>query len=144
MRLYHEQSRGERIRSKSGCGRINPATVHGDSVRKQQGNHMTLIHQDAITHGSDDQQRDTLTSYVARCRFALYFLLGTGVAAGVTLNWNWVTSARLLPILAFLPCMVMTVMCMRHGSRGSDRDEAAALPAEALPSQPQTSPDPPQ
>jgi hypothetical protein len=105
---------------------------------------MTLIRQNATTCGSDDRPRDTLTSYCARYRFALYFLLGTGIAAGVALNWNWVTSARLLPILAFLPCMVMMFMCMRHGSRGSDRDEAAALPAEALPSQPQTSPDPPQ
>jgi hypothetical protein len=50
-----------------------------------------------------------------------------------------VTGTQLLPILAFLPCMMM-FMCMKHGSRGSD-PEAAPL-AEASPSQPPTSPDP--
>src|SRR5882672_5025734 len=113
-------------------------------LTKQQGNHMTLIHQTATTYGADDRPRDTLMSYVARCRFALYFLLGTGIVAGVALSWNWVTSARLPPILAFLPCMVMMFMCMKHGSRGSDQDEAAAPSAEVLPSQPQTPPGPQQ
>jgi hypothetical protein len=81
-----------------------------------------------------------VAGYFARYRLALYFLLGAGIAAGVALNWNWVTFTRVLPILAFLPCMMMMFMCMKHGSRGPD-PEAAPL-AEASPSQPPTSPDP--
>jgi len=102
---------------------------------------MTSIHQHASTQMpgsvtdrlSDRRLRHAVTGYFARYRFALYFLLGAGIAAGVALNWNWVTSARLLPILAFLPCMVMMFMCMKHGSRGPQPDEAAA---------PRTSPKP--
>jgi peptidoglycan/LPS O-acetylase OafA/YrhL len=74
-----------------------------------------------------------VTGYFGRYRFALFFLLGAAIAAGVALNWNWVTVARLLPILAFLPCMVMMFMCVKHGSRRPKPDEAAA---------PRTSPNP--
>jgi len=82
-----------------------------------------------------------MTGYFARYRFGLYFLVGVGIAAGVILNWNWVIATRLLPILAFLPCMVMMFMCMKHGSRGPDPDQAAVPPVDALPSRPSTSAD---
>jgi hypothetical protein len=52
-----------------------------------------------------------------------------------------VTVTRLLPILAFLPCMVMMFMCMKHGSRGAGPDQASVPPAGALPSRPPTSTD---
>jgi hypothetical protein len=85
---------------------------------------MTLIHQNATTHGSGDRPRDTLTSYFARYRFALYLLSGAGIVAGVAMNWNWLAAAGLLPILAFLPCMLMMFMCTRHGTRRSDEEKA--------------------
>lgn len=110
---------------------------------------MTSIHQHATTQvpgsvadrSSDRRLRHAMTGYFSRYRFALYFLLGAGIAAGVTLNWNWVAVMRLLPILAFMPCMVMMFMCMKHGSRGPDPDRAAVPPAETPPSRPPTSPD---
>jgi hypothetical protein len=113
-------------------------------------NHMTSIHQHATTQmrgGVSDRLsgrllRRAVIGYFARYRFALYFLLGAGIAAGVALYWNLVTATQLLPILAFLPCMMMMFMCMKHGSRGSD-PEAAPL-VEASPSQPPTLPDPQQ
>jgi hypothetical protein len=76
--------------------------------------------------------------FFARYRFALYFLMVGGIAAGVALNWNWVTVTQLLRILAFLPCMVMMFMCMKGGSGGPDPDEVTAQPAGVLPSQPGT------
>jgi hypothetical protein len=109
---------------------------------------MTSIHQHATTQmpdtvaerSSNRRQRHAVTGYFARFRLVLYFLLGAGIAAGVILNWNWVTVTRLLPILAFLPCTVMMFMCMKHGSRGPDPDQAAVPPAEALPTRPPASP----
>ena len=101
---------------------------------------MTLIHQNTTTHGSSDRPRDTLKSYFIRYRFALYFLSGAGIVAGVALNWNWAGTAGLLPVLAFLPCMLMMFMCMRHGTRGSD--EQTALPDKILPSRFPASSDP--
>ena len=91
---------------------------------------MTLIQQDAATHGSGDRPRDTLRSYFVRYRFALYLLSGAGIVAGVALNWNGLAAAGLLPILAFLPCMVMMFMCMKHGTQAPDGP--AAEPAKIL------------
>jgi len=112
-------------------------------------NRMTSLRQHATTQmpvsvadrSSDRRLRHAMTSCFARYRLALYFLLGAGIAAGVILNWNWVAVARLLPILAFMPCMVMMFMCMKHGSRRPDPDQVAVSPAETLPSRPPTSPD---
>lgn len=95
---------------------------------------MTMIHQNATSHGSGDRPRNTLASYFARYRFALYLLSGVGIAAGVALNWNWLAAAGLLPILVFLPCMVMMFMCMKHGTQTPAGP--AAEPARTLPSQP--------
>jgi hypothetical protein len=112
-------------------------------------NRMTSIYQHGTTQmpgsvadrSSDRRLRHLAAGYFARYRFALYFLLGAGIAAGVILNWNWVTVTRLLPILALLPCMVMMFVCMKHGSHGPDPDQAAVPPAEALSSRPPTCPD---
>lgn len=78
---------------------------------------MTLIDHNANTRGSGDRPRDTVTSYFTRYRLALYLFSGAGVAAGVALNWNWLAAAGFLPVLAFLPCMLMMFMCMKHGAQ---------------------------
>ncbi len=62
-------------------------------------------------------------SYFVRYRLALYLFSGAVVASGVVLNWNWLRAAGLLPIVAFLPCMLMMFMCMGHGT-----DDKTALP----------------
>ncbi len=95
---------------------------------------MTLIHQNATTHRSGDRPRNTLTGYFARYRFALYLLSGAGIAAGIVLNWHWLAAAGLLPVLLFLPCLVMMFRCMKHGIQAPDGP--AAEPARVLLSQP--------
>jgi hypothetical protein len=90
---------------------------------------MTSIHQNT-THGSGDRPRNTLTSYFVRYRLALYLFLGAVVASGVVLNWNWLRAAGLLPIVAFLPCMLMMFMCMGHGT-----DDKTELPNKSDPQQ---------
>lgn len=110
---------------------------------------MTSIHHHATTQmpgsvagrSSDRRFRHAVTGYFARYRFALYFLVGVGIVAGAIMNWNWVIASRLLPILAFLPCMVMMFMCLRHGSRGPAPVQAAVPPVDALPYRPPTSAD---
>ena len=107
---------------------------------------MTLIHQTATTHGSGDRPRDTLTSYFARYRFALYLLSGAGIVAGVAMNWNWLAAAGLLPILAVLPCMAMMsammFMCMKDGTKTPT--DPTAEPTRMLPFQPSKALDPQQ
>lgn len=66
---------------------------------------------------------DTVTRYFARHRLVLYLLLGVGVVAAVALNWNWLAAAGLLPFVAFLPCMMMMRMCMKHGTRSPKQSE---------------------
>ncbi len=98
---------------------------------------MTLIHQNATPHRSGDRPRNTPVSYFARYRSALYFLSGAGIVAGVVLNWHWLAAAGLLPILLFLPCMVMMFRCMKvHEARDSNAEwtgrrtsQAATFPA---------------
>jgi len=102
---------------------------------------MALSHHDATIDRSGNPPRGTLRGYFVRYRLALYLLSGAAVASGIALNWNWLTAAGLLPILAFLPCMLMMFMCMKHGTRGSD-DEA--LPGKILPPRFPTSSDPQQ
>jgi hypothetical protein len=92
---------------------------------------MTTLHQNATTHGSGDRPRDTLASYFARYRFALYLLSGVGIAAGITLSGNSLAVAKLLPILVFLPCVAMMLMCMKHGTKTPT--EPAAEPIKMLP-----------
>jgi hypothetical protein len=92
---------------------------------------MTTLHQNATTHGSGDRPRDTLASYFARYRLALYLLSGVGIAAGITLSGNSPAVAKLLPILVFLPCIVMMFMCMKHATKTPT--EPAAEPIKMLP-----------
>ena len=92
---------------------------------------MALSHHDATNDNGANPPRGTLRSYFVRHRLALYLFSGAVVASGVALNWDWLTAAGLLPILAFLPCMLMMFMCMRHGTRKSD--EETALSDKTLP-----------
>jgi hypothetical protein len=102
---------------------------------------MVLSHHDATTNSDGRPPRDTLRSYFARYRLPLYLFSGAVVASGVVLNWNWLRAAGLLPIVAFLPCILMMSMCMRHGTRSSD--DKTASPSK-LPSRFPTSSDPQQ
>jgi hypothetical protein len=52
-----------------------------------------------------------------------YLLLGVGIVAAAALNWNWLAAAGLLPLVAFLPCMMMMFMCMKHGTRSPKQSE---------------------
>jgi hypothetical protein len=65
---------------------------------------------------------NTISSNLARHRLVLYLLLGVGIVAAVALNWNWLAAAGLLPLVAFLPCMMM-FMCMKHGTRSPKQSE---------------------
>ena len=103
---------------------------------------MALIHHDATTDRVGNLPRGTLRGYFVRYRLALYLFSGAIVASGVALNWNWLTVGGLLPIVAFLPCMLMMFMCMRHGTRRSD--EETALQNRVLPPRFPTSSDPQQ
>jgi hypothetical protein len=95
---------------------------------------MTMIHHNATTHGSGDRPRNTLAGYFARYRIGLYLLAGAGIAAGISLSGGSPTVAKLLPFMVFLPCIVMMLMCMKHGSQSPDGP--AAEPAKMLPPQP--------
>ena len=101
---------------------------------------MVLSHHDATSNSDGRPPRGTLRSYFVRYRLALYLFSGAVVASGVVLNWNWLRAAGLLPIVAFLPCMLMMFMCMRHGTRGPDGE--TALQHRALPPPFPTSSDP--
>jgi hypothetical protein len=94
---------------------------------------MTMLHQNASTHGAGDRRRDTLTSYFTRYRFALYFLAGVGIVAGIALSGSSVAVAKLLPVLVFLPCIVMMFMCMKRGTQPPEG--AVAEPIKMPPSQ---------
>jgi hypothetical protein len=82
-----------------------------------------------------------MTRYLIRYRFVASLFASVVVASGFALNWNWLTAAGLLPILAFLPCMVMMFMCMKHGTHKSD--DGTALSDKTFPSRFPTSSDPP-
>jgi hypothetical protein len=77
---------------------------------------MTLI-QHAITRGGVNLLLDTLRSYLVRYRLALYLLSGATVVLGVVLNWNWLTVAGLLRVVATLPCTLIMFSCIRPGSQ---------------------------
>ena len=67
--------------------------------------------------------RNTVTKYFVRHRLEVYLLLGVGIVAAVALNWNWLAAAGLLPLVAFLPCIMMMFMCMKHGTRSPKQSE---------------------
>jgi hypothetical protein len=64
---------------------------------------------------------NTVAKYFTRHRLVLYLLLGVGIVAAVALNWNWLAAAGLLPLVAFLPCMIMMFMCMKRGTGSPKR-----------------------
>jgi hypothetical protein len=65
---------------------------------------------------------DTLRGYFARYRLALYLFSGAAVVLGVVLNWNWLTAAGLLRVVAVLPCALMMFRCVRHAPSGSTEE----------------------
>ncbi len=103
---------------------------------------MALIQYDATTDRGGNSLLDTLRGYFVRYRLALCLFSGAAVALGVVLNWNWLTAAGLLRVVAVLPCALMMFRCMRHGTRRSD--EETALLHGALPSRVAASSDPQQ
>jgi len=103
---------------------------------------VALIQYDATTDRGGNLLLDTLRGYFVRYRLALYLFSGAAVALGVVLNWNWLTAAGLLRVVAVLPCALMMFRCMRHGTRRSD--EETALLHGALPSRVAASSDPQQ
>jgi hypothetical protein len=74
---------------------------------------------DITVRGGRNLLLDTLRGYFARYRLALYLFSGGAVALGVVLNWNWLTAAGLVRIVAVLPCALMMFRCVRHGQRAS-------------------------
>jgi hypothetical protein len=74
---------------------------------------------DITVGGRANSLLDTLRGYFVRYRLALYLFPGAAVASGVVLNWNWLTAAGLVRIVAVLPCI-------RPGTCRSD--EETALP----------------
>jgi hypothetical protein len=87
---------------------------------------MALRLHDITVGGGRNSLLDTLRGYFFRYRLALYLFSAAAVALGVVLNWNWLTAAGLLRIVAVLPCALMMFRCVRHGPRGSA--EKTALP----------------
>ena len=63
---------------------------------------------------------EALSGYFVRYRLPLYLLSAAAVALGVALSWNWLTAAALFRVVAVLPCALMMVRCVRHGTRASD------------------------
>ena len=61
---------------------------------------------------------DTLRPYVGGRR-GLIALAAVAIVAGLALNWNWLVTAGIAPVLlAALPCVAMCALglCMRHGA----------------------------
>jgi hypothetical protein len=87
---------------------------------------MALSFRNITVGGSRILLLDTLRGYFVRYRLALYLFSGAAVALGLVLNWNWLTAAGLVRVVAVLPCALMMFRCVRHGPRGSA--EKTALP----------------
>jgi len=74
---------------------------------------------------------DTLRPYVEGRR-GLIALATVAIVAGLALNWNWLVTAGIAPVLlAALPCVAMCALglCMRHGagkSRGTEMPSGKA------------------
>lgn len=59
--------------------------------------------------------------WLSKRRIVLLAGLGT-LAAGLALNWGWLTAAGIAPVLlSLLPCAAMCALglCMRRGANGS-------------------------
>ena len=81
---------------------------------------------------SHDLTVDTLRGYFVRYRLALYLSSAAAVALGVVLNWNWLTAAGLLRVVAVLPCALMMFSCIRPGilNHSGKRDLSRSKPRE--------------
>jgi hypothetical protein len=89
---------------------------------------MTLLDRDLSQHKATSADAagpvpNKANRYFAQHRLVLYLLLGVGIVAAVALNWNWLAAAGLLPLVAFLPCILMMFMCMKHGTRSPKQSE---------------------
>jgi len=80
---------------------------------------MALSFRDITIGGGRTSLLDTLRGYFCRYRLALYLFSGAAVALDVVRNWNWLTAAGLVRIVAVLSCI-------RPGTCRSD--EETALP----------------
>ena len=87
---------------------------------------MALTLHDITVSAGNSSLLKTLSGYFVRYRLALYLFSGAAVAFGVVLNWNWLTAAGLIRVVAVLPCALMMFRCVRRIPRGST--EEAALP----------------
>ena len=81
---------------------------------------MALSLRDITVGSRRNSLLDTVRGYFVRYRLAFYLFSAAAVALGVVLNWNWLTAAGLLRVLATLPCALMMFSCIRHGSCRSD------------------------
>jgi len=84
---------------------------------------MALSLRDITVGGRMTSLFDTLRGYFVRYRLALYLSSAAAVALGVVLNWNWLTAAGLLRVVAVLPCALMMFGCIRHGTRTIQESE---------------------
>ena len=85
---------------------------------------MALSLRDITVGGSWNSLLDTLRGYFVRYRLALYLSSAAAVVLGVVLNWNWLTAAGLLRVVAVLPCALMMFRCVRPGTCRSDEEAA--------------------
>ena len=83
---------------------------------------MALSLRDITVGGGWNSLLDTLRR--VRYRLALYLSSAAAVVLGVVLNWNWLTAAGLLRVVAVLPCALMMFRCVRPGTRRSDEEAA--------------------
>jgi hypothetical protein len=82
---------------------------------------MPLLQHITIAYEGTKPLLETLAGYLVRYRLALYGLGGAIVAAGIVLDWNWITVAGLLRIVTVLPCTLMMYRCMNCGPRKTDQ-----------------------
>jgi hypothetical protein len=86
---------------------------------EQEMTHMTTSPTDRTTnpHRPRDTSAAAPANPFAPYGVALYSIAGIGLAAGVALNWHALAAAGIIPFLLFLPCILMMLMCMKHGGR---------------------------
>ena len=82
---------------------------------------MALSLRDITVSGGWNSLLDKLRGYSVRYRLALYLSSAAAVALGVVLNWNWLTAAGLLRVVAVLPCALMMFRCIHSGKRDLSR-----------------------
>jgi hypothetical protein len=58
----------------------------------------------------------TLGGYFSRHRMVLYHVFAAATSLSVVWNWNWLTGAEVIRILAALPCTFMMLMCLKRAN----------------------------